>query len=186
MTRFQVLLCASAACVALPALAAQQPSQSSDNAGPPNQNAHQIAQLLVPEESWNKMLDQYASTLSTRIEGALNADGKQPPKDLQGKIRSDLGGTLSYSRATQLEAQALTKKFSSQELGTIASFYQSPTGQKALRELPAASREVSDELETRLTEQVPQILQRYAPSLAKKTPSSPSPTPGGSAPPVAK
>jgi hypothetical protein len=128
------------------------------------------------------MLDSYASTLSTRISGALNATGKEAPKDLTSKIRTELDGTMPYARARRLEAEALNKKFSEQELGTIESFYLSPAGQKALRELPTASREVSDELETRMTEQVPKIVQKYAPSLASKQQSGQSPGSSGTPP----
>jgi hypothetical protein len=159
---------------AAPVLAVQAPATA---AATPS--AQQIAGMLVPENTWNQMLDGYASTLSKRISGALSASGKEGPKDLTSKIRSDLDETMPYARAKRLEAEALTKKFSEQELGRIASFYQSPEGQKALRELPLASREVSDELETRMSEQVPKIVQKYAPSLASKQPSDVSPGSSG-------
>lgn len=46
-----------------------------------------------------------------------------------------------------------------QELGTIESFYVSPAGQKALRELPTASR---------VAEKFPKVAQKYAPSLGEQ------------------
>src|SRR5690349_6782314 len=113
MTRIPALLCCALA-LAITSRAHAAAEQPGGQATSPI--AQEIARLLIPEASWNKSLDGYASTLSQQMSGALAAGGQKPPGDLAPKVRSDLAGALSYQQVIQIEAQALARRFTPDEL----------------------------------------------------------------------
>jgi len=128
--------------------------------------ARDLAKALTTEEAWNGILDGYASSLSGQISGALAATGKEAPADLREKVRGELHDAVRYDQAVDMQARALAGRFSEAELRELERFYESPAGRKLLTELPSIAAQVNDELRGRLSERVPKIVEKYAPSLA--------------------
>jgi hypothetical protein len=132
----------------------------------PSKAAIDLAKTLTTQATWDGILDAYATSLTGQISAALGASGQRPAPDLHERIRADLHDMVRYDQAIQLQARALASRFSQDELGTLEKFYRSGPGKKLLDVLPDVSHEVNDDLRARLSERVPQIVQKHAPSLA--------------------
>jgi hypothetical protein len=126
--------------------------------------------VLTTPEAWRGIIDGYASSLAGQISGALAATGKEAPPDLREKVRGDLDDAVKYDQAVDMQARALAGRFSEDELRALEAFYRSGPGKKLLDELPEIARQVNDELRARLSERVPRIVERYAPSVAATGP----------------
>jgi hypothetical protein len=153
-------------------------------AAPPSA-ARDLARALTTQETWDGILDGYAASLAGQISGALAATGKEAPPDLREKVRGDLHDAVRYEQAVDMQARALSGRFSADELRAIEAFYRSGPGKKLLDELPEIARQVNDELRARLSERVPKIVQRYAPSVAASGEGAPAPKAQGRTPPPA-
>jgi hypothetical protein len=152
-------------------------------AAPPSA-ARDLARALTTQETWDGILDGYAASLAGQISGALAATGKEAPPDLREKVRGDLHDAVRYEQAVDMQARALSGRFSADELRAIEAFYRSGPGKKLLDELPEIARQVNDELRARLSERVPRIIQRYAPSVASGGEGAPAPKAQGRTPPA--
>lgn len=146
---------------------APQAKAAGKPAAKPSPVARDLARALTTPETWDGILDAYATSLSGQISAALAASGKEPAPDLREKIRGDLRDTVKYDEAIELQARALATRFSQEDLAALERFYRAGPGKKLLDVLPEVSREVNDDLRTRLSERVPAIVQRHAPSLAQ-------------------
>jgi uncharacterized protein len=136
---------------------------------PPSEAARQVARDLIPKDKWDRLLDGVATGLSQQVGAALVQSGEKPPKDLEAKLRSQLGDEMKYEQTVDTQAQALGHSFSNEELKAIAKFYETPAGKKLVVELPRVQSEVSDALQARLSEAVPRVVQKVAPgALASK------------------
>jgi hypothetical protein len=129
-------------------------------------SARGLAQALTTRDAWNDILDGYANGLAGQIAGALSATGKEAPPELRGEIRRELGEAVSYDQAVDMQARALAGRFSADELRALETFYRSGPGRKLLDALPEIASQVNDELRARLSERVPGIVERHAPSIA--------------------
>jgi hypothetical protein len=154
--------------------------------GPPPEAARQVARDLIPKEKWDKLLDGVAAGLSQQVGGALVQSGEKPPKDLESKLRTQLGDEMKYERTLDTQAEALAHSFSNDELKTIARFYETPAGKKLVTELPKVQSEVSDQLQAQLSEAVPKVVQKVAPgALASSKKGAPGESGTGSGAPPA-
>lgn len=159
---------------AQPAPAGQARGKSAPAASAPSKpgasvvapSARGLAQALTTRDAWNDILDGYANGLAGQIAGALSATGKEAPPELRGEIRRELGEAVSYDQAVDMQARALAGRFSADELRALETFYRSGPGRKLLDALPEIARQVNDELRARLSERVPGIVERHAPSIA--------------------
>lgn len=133
----------------------------------PSKVALDLARALTPRDTWDGILDAYATSLTGQISAALGASGKEPAPDLRRKIRSDLDETVRYDAAIEMQGRALAFRFSPEELATLERFYRSGPGRKLLDVLPEVSREVNDDLRARLSARVPELVKKHAPSLAE-------------------
>ncbi len=159
-----VLLAAPAARAA-PAPAAPSGPSAKPAPGPaPSRQGRDLSRALVPQKTWDSLLDRSAEGLSSAVSRSLAAKGEKAPEGLQGTIRKELARSMSYEAAVDAQAQALQKRFSTGELEEATRFYQSPVGKKMLDQLPAAQGEVGDQLQERLAAVVPDIIHKVAPS----------------------
>lgn len=138
----------------------------------PSPTAEKVARELTTQPSWNETVGAYAASLSTQIGAAVKAQGGEPPKDVEQRVRSGLDKAVGYEEVVRLQAQALAGRFSEDELRAIQKFYESGTGKKLVSELPAVSRQVIDVVQERISAAIPNIIQDVAPSLAKAKPGS--------------
>jgi hypothetical protein len=163
----------------------QQPPQKSSASGAPAaappRTAQEIARELLPRERWNQLLDSYAQTLSRQLGAAASQGGGKTPEDLEGKLRTQLRDEMKYEETVDLQARALAKAFSPDELKRVAQFYGTPVGKKLLAELPRVQAEVSEQLQEKLSQAVPRIVGRVAP---EALPKSEGGRPGAEAPPA--
>jgi hypothetical protein len=148
-----------------PMAAAEAPATSG---APPA--ARDLARALTTQEAWNGIIDGYATSLAGQISGALAATGKEAPADLREKVRGELHEAVRYEQAVDMQARALAGRFSADELRALETFYRTGAGKKLLEVLPEVARQVNDELRARLSERVPRIVERYAPSVAAAPP----------------
>jgi hypothetical protein len=152
--------------------------------------ARGLAQALTTQDAWDDILDGYANGLAGQISGALSATGKEAPPDLGDEVRRELGEAVSYDQAVDMQARALSGRFSADELRTLETFYRSGPGRKLLDALPEIASQVNDELRARLSERVPAIVERHAPSIAAaphdedaaRPPKAPGSAPPGGSP----
>jgi hypothetical protein len=144
--------------------AARAPSKP--EASPVAPAARGLAQALTTQDAWDDILDGYANGLAGQISGALSATGKESPPDLGDEVRRELGEAVSYDQAVDMQARALSGRFSADELRALETFYRSGPGRKLLDALPEIAAQVNDELRARLSERVPAIVERHAPSIA--------------------
>jgi hypothetical protein len=128
--------------------------------------AHDLARALVSNEDWNRVLDEYASGLAGHVANSLTARGDTVPEDLEPSIRRQLGQELPYEHVVDVQAQALAKQLTPDELKKAASFYGSPLGKKVTQGVPKAQSELGQQLQARLSTAVPQIVKRVAPKAA--------------------
>ncbi len=146
--------------------ARRPPAKSGAAAAKPPQAARDLARALTSERAWDGILDAYAATLSGQMSAAIAAKGKEPPDDLREKVRAELGDAVHYDQAIDMQASALAIRFSQDELSELDRFYRSAAGKKLLDLLPDVSEQVNDELRQRLSQRIPAIVERHAPSLA--------------------
>jgi hypothetical protein len=125
--------------------------------------AQELARALLPQQEWDRLLDHYASTLSSQVSESLLGQGEKVPDDLQGNIRKELGQRIAYGQIVESQAHALAGRFTPEELKSTADFYASPVGKKVLDRLPDAQSQVGEDLQARLATAVPEIVQRLAP-----------------------
>ena len=149
--------------------AQKTPAQKSGStpAAKPSPTADRVARALTTQPSWSETIGAYARSLSTQISAALQAQGGEPPKDVEQRVRSGLDGAVAYEEVVRLQAQALAGRFSEDELRQIQKFYETGTGKKLVSELPAVSRQVIDVVQGRISSAVPKIVDDVAPSLAR-------------------
>ncbi len=136
-------------------------------AAKPSPTADRVARELTTQPSWNETIGAYAQSLSTQISAAVKAQGGEPPKDVEQRVRSGLDKAVGYDEVVRLQAQALAGRFSEDELRQIQGFYQTGAGKKLVSELPAVSRQVIDVVQERISSAIPSIVQDVAPSLAR-------------------
>jgi hypothetical protein len=146
-----------------PGAAAPQ-SKSLAPAKPPSDQARALSRALVPQQSWERLLDRSADGLSEAVSRSLQAKGEKVPDNLRTTLRNELAKDMKYGEAVDAQASALEKRFTGDEMSKAAAFYSSPLGKKMLDKLPEAQSEVGDQLQERLATVVPGILQRVAPS----------------------
>jgi hypothetical protein len=149
--------------------ASSAPSSSAKPATPPSSQARALSRALVPKQTWDRLLDRSAEGLSAAVSRSLTTKGAKVPSGLQGNIRRELGQSMKYESAIDTQAQALQKRFTTEEMDSAARFYGSPTGQKMLQHLPEAQSEVGDALQEQLAVVVPEILHRVAPDAMTPT-----------------
>lgn len=140
--------------------------------------ARDLARALTSEPAWDGIIDGYATSLAGQISAALAATGKEAPADLREKVRRELRDAVRYEQAVEMQARALGGRFSADELRALETFYRSGAGKKLLEVLPEVARQVNDELRVRLSERVPRIVERYAPSVAAAPPGAKDGAPG--------
>jgi hypothetical protein len=139
----------------------------SASAAKPSPTADRVARELTTQPSWNETVGAYAQSLSTQIGAALKAQGGEPPKDVEQRVRSGLDRAVGYEEVVRLQAQALAGRFSEDELRQIQKFYETGAGKKLVSELPAVSRQVIDVVQERISAAIPKIVEDVAPSLAR-------------------
>jgi hypothetical protein len=137
---------------------------------PPPAAARDLARALLTEDQWSKVLDSYASSLSSQVSQALLSSGEKVPEDLRGTLRAELGKALPYQQTVQAQAEALSKELTADELKRTAQFYSSPLGRKVLEKLPEAQASVAQQLQGRLATAVPEIVNRVAPKAMSGSP----------------
>jgi hypothetical protein len=166
-TLLLTLTLVAAPALASPADAGKPAPETPSKLGPgpaPSKQGRDLSRALVPQKTWEGLLDRSAEGLTSAVARSLTAKGEKVPSDLQHTIRQELGKSMSYQDAVDAQAQALQKRFTPAELEQAAKFYESPLGKKMLDELPAAQGEVGDQLQERLASVVPDIIHRVAPS----------------------
>lgn len=186
-----LLLLASPAALAAPPDPSPAPAAPKPAPGPsPSRQGRELSRALVPQKTWENLLDRSSEGLSSAVSRSLSAKGEKVPGDLQSTIRKELSRSLTYEQAVDAQASALQKRFTPDELEKAARFYESPLGKKMLDRLPEAQGEVGDQLQERLASVVPDIIHKVAPSAmegsgaAPPRPSPPSGTGSGAdAPP---
>lgn len=158
--------------LALPAHPAEPGSAAGSSGAQRSASAHagasaqRAARTLVSEGHWSELLDGYADSLSRRMQAALKSQGSAAPGALQANVRRELGTAFPYARMIEVHAAELERHFSAAELDTISRFYEGPTGQKLLHELPAVGEAVNGSFRERLADVIPGIVKRNAPSLS--------------------
>lgn len=148
---------------AKPGAAAGAPGAGSSSETAPSRQARALSRALVPKQTWDRLLDRSADGLSEAVSHSLSTKGAKVPNGLHDNIRRELGQSMKYESAVDTQAQALQKRFTSDEMDSAAKFYGSPVGQKMLQRLPEAQSEVGDVLQQQLAVVVPDILHRVAP-----------------------
>lgn len=146
---------------------ASPPSGAAAPQPKPSPTADRVARELTTQPSWNETIGAYAQSLSTQISAAVKAQGGEPPKDVEQRVRSGLDRAVGYDEVVRLQAQALAGRFSEDELRQIQGFYSTGPGKKLVSELPAVSRQVIDVVQERISAAIPKIVQDVAPSLAR-------------------
>ncbi len=150
---------------------AASPSTSQPQAHPSSE-ARALSRSLVPRQTWDRLIDRSAQGLSEAVSRSLANKGAKVPDSLQGDIRRELAQNMKYEDAVDAQAQALEKRFTTEEMDSAARFYGSPVGKKMLERLPEAQSEVGSHLQEQLAMVVPEILHRVAPEAIE--PGSPS------------
>jgi hypothetical protein len=143
------------------------PSGTAPKAGaasPPSSPARDLSRVLLPEARWDRLLDGYASSLAAQVSQALVGRGEKVPDDLQSKIRGELGERFQYKDTVDTQASALQKHLTPDEMKKTAAFYSTATGKKVIEKVPEAQAELGEDLQTRLTAAVPEIVQKLAPA----------------------
>jgi hypothetical protein len=154
------------------------PDQATQGAGKkPPAAASDLARALLTSEQWGKILDSYASSLSSQVSQSLMASGEKVPDDLRPKIRAELEKALPYRETVDAQAQALSKELTPDELKKTAAFYKSDLGKKVLDRLPEAQSAVAHQLQGKLATAVPDIVNRIAPKAMQGSPHG-GPAPG--------
>ncbi len=151
--------------------AAKTAAPGGASAPKPSPAAERVARALTTQKNWNDTLDEYASSLSTQISGAVKSQGGDAPANVEPRVRAGLQQAAPYDEVVRLQAQALAGRFSEDELRSIQKFYESATGKKLVSELPGISRQVIEVVQGRISAAVPKIVQDVAPSLARAKPS---------------
>ncbi len=181
---------------ALPSLSSAAPSQKPDAKGsssaeastggqaatPPSNQARALSRVLVPKQTWDRLLDRSAEGLTEAVSRSLSTKGAKVPTGLHENIRRELGQKMKYESAVDTQAHALQKRFSADEMDSAAKFYGSAVGQKMLQRLPEAQSEVGDQLQEQLAVVVPDILHRVAPGAMEAPAQGAGPGPQASTP----
>jgi hypothetical protein len=178
MTRARTLAAAAVLALGAPAFAAD-----------PSPAAAELARIIMPKQTWSDGVQQIASGLQGQMQSHPGATLHYPP-DFGAKLRAEVENALPYEALLSIHAQQLAAGFSEPELKDLVAFYKSPTGQKALKTMPAVSEKVAQETQQRVEKQLPGIMTRMselvkAPADAKAKPAKPAEA-AKPAPPAAK
>ncbi len=147
--------------------AGKSPAGPAPSAAKPSPAAERVARDLTTQPNWNQTMKEYASSLSSQISAAVKSQGGEAPANVEQRVRTGLDQAVGYDEVVRLQAQALSGRFSEDELRAIAKFYESPAGKKLVTELPAVSHQVIDTVQERISAAIPHIVQDVAPSLAR-------------------
>lgn len=173
---------ALAALLASTAVAADKPAAAAAPAAPavaPSPQARDLARVMLDEKQFGQMLDGYAARLTQQVGFGLSHAGAEVPKDLQAKLRGDLGKSVTYAEVTDIQAVALARRFSGDELNGLVAFYRAPLGQKMLQEFPAVSEEIGRGIDGVLSAKAAPLMDKYVP---KGKPAGMPPNHGKAAP----
>jgi hypothetical protein len=146
--------------------------------------ASDLARALLTSEQWEKILDSYASSLSSQVSQSLLASGEKVPDDLRDRIRAELGKSMPYQATVDAQAEALSRQLTPDELKKTAAFYKSDLGKKVLDRLPEAQSVVARQLQTKLASAVPEIVNKVAPKAMQGSPHGGGPPAQGRRPPA--
>jgi hypothetical protein len=166
------------------------PALAAEAAAPPAA-ARNLAKLLMTEQTYSAMLDSYAAGMAEQLRTMLTHGKAEVPKDLQAKIRAELGKGLSYADVTELQAAGLAKRFTPDELQTLGGFYSGPLGQKMLKEFPAFASDVDRQIRQKLDAKGTAVFDQYvpkkpAPRVTAGAPGAKKPASSAGATPVKK
>ena len=116
----------------------------------------ELMHLVMPQSVYEAMIDQTA----TQMLAQLQRSGAQVPPDASKKLKAAVLEAVPYAEQLNWSADLYQQKFTTDEIGDLKRFYESPTGKKAARLLP----EMSGEVGKRMGEVLPQ---RLGPALKK-------------------
>lgn len=146
-----VVVCALSCVVALPARAAETQAEK-------EKFARELATIVVSEKTWSDMLDQTLAAIANATKG------QQLPPDFEPKARQALREVMPYDYLLGLQIEMQAKYYSVAEMKDLIAFYKTPTGQKAIRIMPALTAEVAGRTQTKLQTELPVVMQRlFAP-----------------------
>ena len=128
-------------------------------------SASEVARLLVPREAWAQGVQQLAQDAQSKLQSHPGSKLQYPP-DFAGKVRSEVEAVLPYDELVGMHAKELGARYSEQELKELLAFYRTPTGQKFLKVMPAATESVSRQTQQRFEQKMPEVMKKLA-QLAK-------------------
>jgi uncharacterized protein len=126
-----------------------------DNA--PNTTAERLVRYAITKDRYLEMM----RNVSTTMLNAMQSQGKPVPPSEMERFRAMLEEGLSYDDLVGLTARIYAAHFTDVELEQILAFYQTDTGAKLVREMPALMGEGMAEGAKAMQSRLPKLLEKY-------------------------
>jgi len=162
------LLAVAIAIASLPVLAAD-----------PNGAASEVAQALVPRETWKQFVQNLARGVQTQMQNHPSANLHYPP-DFAAKVEAEVEAAVPYDAIIATNARELAAAYTEPELKDLLAFWRSPIGQKYLRVTPAVTGKVAAETQHRVDQKIPEVMRKLS-KLAQGTGGAGGPPAAGDA-----
>lgn len=142
------------------------PARAADTQAEKERVARELATIVVSEKTWSDMIDQTLAAIVAATQG------KQLPPDFEPKARQALREVMPYDYLLGLQVEMQAKYYSVSEMKDLIAFYRTPTGQKAIRIMPALTAEVAGRTQVKLQTELPVVMERLFKPKAEPAPAT--------------
>lgn len=120
---------------------APRPAEVTQEAGAGARLAAEVAREVLPEERWNRTVEDLVPQLAERIRSLAAEQGGTVDAGLERAIRALYHEVAPYEAVVALEAGLLRKRFTAEELAELRAFYRTPLGRKVRDRMSAVTEE---------------------------------------------
>lgn len=116
--------------------------------------ARELSMVMMPEETWNKLLDNMAEDISRGFAHQPNPPSKE-------QFAEGMREFIKYKEMIDLQTAMLVKHYTADEVRELSAFYKTPLGQKVLKVTPEVTRDVNAELQAKLQTGMPKLMAKF-------------------------
>ena len=124
-----------------------------------------LAKLVLTPDSYKQMFDKMVESI--QVNQPANA---QNGPDFWKRFRAEIEKIMPYQELVDDQVGLMTKYYTADEVKQMIVFYQSPVGQKALHVMPEVMSDVMGNMQLRLQQRLPAMLDKLKAEEAASTP----------------
>jgi len=125
--------------------------------------AVELSRLVLPQESWDKMMRDSSEQLRQYVEASVRRSGGTIPPEFTARFSEAFKQVYSYQEIMDIQAGLLVKHYTEGELREMLAFYRTPLGKKAIRIMPEVMADVNGQIMALLQQRMPAVMERLKP-----------------------